>query len=745
MAPKWDPARIISGWSDRTELVHHRVLPARAARFGDIDLHPLIADRLRRRGIEKLFLHQTDAITHIRAKRHTMLAVGTAGGKSLAFQIPVLEKITEEPRTTSLFIYPTKALAQDQLRSLRAFDIGTVSGAIYDGDTPKEERPELRRHTNVILTNPDMLHVGILPSHDRWADFFHRLEFVVVDEVHNLRGVFGTHVAFIIRRLRRLCQLYGADPTFVLASATIGNPAELAAQLTGLEVEVVAEDYSPTGERSFVLWNPELTDVDLGIRRSALGDATEVFAHLINEGGRVIAFARGRKSTELMFKWAGSRLPPELSIAPYRAGYTPQQRRQVEARLFGGDLAGVIATNALELGIDVGGLDATVITTFPGTMASFRQQAGRAGRRGQESMAVLVAGEDALDQYLMNHPEELFSRPSEAVVINPTNSQLAEAHTACAAYEHPLAIDDREVLGPAMEEAANRLVQDEHLRLKEGRLYWSRRHRPAPVIDLRSGGGPAYVISSGGALLGTLDPGRINRDAHPGAIYLHQGDSYLVEAVNHAQREVVVRPARVDYYTQTRSETNLAIADLEVLVPLGDRGVNIHLGMVEVEYRIDAFQRRKLRTRELIDTTPLDLPSEQMTTSAIWLTLPDDIVTGLGNDLLGSLHAAEHAGIATLPLMAVCDRWDIGGLSTNWHPDTGTATIFIHEGYPGGAGIAPIAFDRREKHWRSTREVVSECPCLSGCPSCVQSPKCGNLNEPLSKAGAIELIDAILA
>lgn len=743
----WDPERVIAQWSDREELAHHRVLSPREARYGTLSVHPLVEERLRRRGIDALYLHQAQAISQIRKRRNVVMAIGTAGGKSLAFQIPVVERVLEEPRASALFIYPTKALAQDQLRSLQTFELPVVGSAVYDGDTPQEDRAELRRRTNVILTNPDMLHVGILPSHQRWADFFHRLEYVVVDEVHHLRGVFGTHVAFILRRLRRLCRLYGSEPTFILASATIGNPGDLAHQLTGLEMEVIADDYSPAGERRFALWNPSLTDPELGLRRSALSDATEIFAELIREGGKVIAFARGRKSTELMYKWAGSRLDREQAdaIAPYRAGYTPQQRRNIERRLFGGELAGVIATNALELGIDVGGLDATVITTFPGTMAAFRQQAGRAGRRGQPSLAVLVAGEDALDQYLIRHPDEVFSRPSEAVVINPNNAQLAQAHTACAAYEHPLELGDREILGPAMEEAANRLVQDEHLRLKDGRLFWSRRSKPAPAIDLRSGGGPAYLIIDRGNLLGTLDPSRVNRDAHPGAIYLHQGDSYLVEAVDHPRREISVRRTHVDYYTQTKVETDLAIADLEMLVPFGPNGVNFHLGMVEVEYRVDAYQRRKLRTRELIETTPLDLPSSQMVTAAVWMTLPDRLIADLDHDLLGSLHAAEHAGIALLPLMAVCDRWDIGGLSTNWHPDTGVATIFIHEGYPGGAGIAPIAFDRREKHWVSTRAMIRECPCLSGCPSCVQSPKCGNLNEPLAKAGAVQLLDLVLA
>jgi len=740
----WDPEKLIVEWADHHDgqLVDVRTVAAREPRYGTLELEPLIASRLAERGVERLYLHQAQAITAIRDGRHIVLAVGTASGKSLAFQVPIMETLHNDPRRSALLLYPTKALAQDQARSLRSFRIPTISASIYDGDTPTETRVEIRRRANVVLTNPDMLHMGILPFHDRWGDFLHRLAFVVVDEIHNLRGVFGTHVAFVLRRLRRLCAHYGAFPTFILASATIGNAAELASNLTGLEVEPIAADYSPTGDRTYALWNPGLTDPELGLRRSALSDATSVFSFLVDHGRKTIAFARGRKSTELMYRWVQGRVTKDKNIATYRGGYTPAQRRQIEERLFGGELDGVIATNALELGIDVGGLDAVVVTTFPGTLSAFRQQAGRAGRSRQASLVVLSAGEDALDQYLMRHPQELFDRPTEAVVVNPANPQLAEAHTACAAYELPLRIDDREILGPAMEEAANRLVQAGHLRLKEDRLYWARRQRPAPSIDLRSSSGPPYQIIARKELLGTLDGDRVNRDAHPGAIYLHLGDSYLVESIDHQLREVRVTPASVDYYTQTRAETDLSILELTARAPVGRQGVSIHLGMVDVESHVVAFQKKSLRTRDVIETIDLDLPPTRLTTAGIWLTFPE--VADLGADLLGALHAAEHAGIALLPLMAVCDRWDIGGLSTNFHPDTGTATIFIHEGYAGGAGIAPIAFERHDRHWQKTRDLIAECPCSAGCPSCVQSPKCGNLNEPLAKTGAIRLLDLLL-
>lgn len=745
-----DPVGQLRSWEENPDregsLVHVHEQAERSAQYGQVELHPLLSARLSERGIGQLYRHQALAIEAVRSGRNVVLAAGTAAGKSLCFQIPILESVLTDPKSTSLLIYPTKALAQDQAASLLRFGLPGAHPAIYDGDTAIEERAAIRRRANLVLTNPDMLHIGILPYHDRWADFLHRLVFVVVDEVHSLRGVFGTHVAMILRRLRRLAFHYGSSPQFILSSATIGNAGELARRLTGTDVDVIDDDDSPSGRRVFALWNPPMVDNELGRRRSPLGEAADLFSDLVQEGYRTIAFTRGRKSTELVFRWASDRLPPELRarVAPYRAGYTPAQRREVERRLFSGDLAGVIATSALELGIDVGGLDAAIVVTFPGTMAAFRQQAGRAGRSQQESLIVLIGGEDALDQYLMQHPDEMFGRPSESVVINPDNPLVAEAHAACAAHELPLTLNDRETLGSAIEEAANRLVQAGHLRLKDNRLFWARRSRPAPSIDIRGGGGPVYVIVAGDQLLGTLDESRVQRDAHEGAIYLHQGDSYLVRSVDTATRQVTVVAADVDYYTQTRQEVDLTVIDVEAASSLGKS--SLHLGMVEVESHVTSYQRRRLGTREVVDTVELDLPPSTMTTAAVWMSIPDSLLDGLGlgSDLLGALHAAEHAGIALLPLMAVCDRWDIGGLSTNWHPATGTATIFIYEAYPGGAGISPIAFERGRRHWQATFEGIESCPCLAGCPSCIQSPKCGNLNEPLSKQGAVRLLRAIL-
>jgi DEAD/DEAH box helicase domain-containing protein len=731
------------------ELVHVRKVAARDAIYADLDppLHPLLAQRLADRGVERLYRHQARAIRHVRAGDNTVVVAGTAGGKTLCYQAPIVESILAGPKTAALLLYPTKALAQDQLRSFADLGIPEVVAATYDGDTASDDRARVRRRANVVLTNPDMLHVGILPAHDRWADFFHRLEFVVVDEMHTLRGIFGTHVGFILRRLRRVARLYGASPTFVFGSATIGNPGELASALCGLPVEVVDEDTSPTGERVVALWNPPVTDVELNRRRSSLAESTDLFCDLVRRAHNTIAFVRSRKATELMFRWANERLPTTVRdrIAPYRGGYLAHDRRQIEARLFSGRLTGVIATNALELGIDVGGLDAAVLTSFPGTISAFRQQSGRAGRRRDQSLVVLVAGEDALDQYFMTHPDELFTRPPEAAVINPDNPLIAEAHVACAANEIPLEVDDRDMLGGQTEEAANRLVQAGHLRMRDGRLYWARRRRPAPQIDIRASGGPTYVVIAPEGPIGTLDEERAFRDGPVGSVYLHQGDTFVVERFDMERREIRVAPQQVDYYTQPKVEKVLEVIDVEQEGRIGPAGH--HHGTVRVETHVVGYQMRKLGSREVLETVYLDLPPTVFETEGIWFTIPEVALVAARIDpstAPGALHAAEHAGIALMPLMAICDRWDIGGLSTPWHPQFGSAAIFIYEAYPGGAGISPVAFRAGADHLRATLEAVRACRCTDGCPSCVQSPKCGNGNDPLDKSGAVRLIEEIL-
>lgn len=742
---------VLAGWETDDErsdrIVHVEDIPAREPIFTDADVHAALAARLADRGIDRLYRHQARAIRSIRSGTHTVIEAGTAAGKTLAYQVPLVEAILENPASTSLLLYPTKALAQDQHRSLGAYRLPGLTPALYDGDTDRDDRAWARRHASSILTNPDMLHVGILPNHRRWSRFFSNLDFVVIDEMHSFKGIFGTHVALIVRRLRRIAAHYGSEPTFVLTSATIGNPEQLGSDLTGLPVTVTEGDDSPAGRRLIALWNPEMEDPELGNRRSSLAEASDLFRDLVSADAHTILFARSRRGTELVYRWARDGLAADRAkrIAPYRAGYLARQRREIEERLFNGDLLGVIATNALELGIDVGSLDASVIASFPGTVSSFRQQSGRAGRSTKTSLSVLVAGADALDQYFMEHPHELFDRVSEAAVVNPANPFVLEAHVGCAAHELPVDLEDRRYFGDGLEEAVSRLTAAGHTRMRQGKIVWSRRDAPAPRVPIRSSGGMPYVIlDDDGESLGTLDQQRAFRDAHPDAVYLHQGDTYVVERLDLQQREARVSRRNVDYYTQPRQEQDLEILDVEASQMVGR--LRLHLGRLRVESQVTGYERRRIGTREKLGSEYLDLPSVVYETMGFWYTIPPDLLEGLDlEEMLGTLHAAEHAGIAMLPLFAICDRWDIGGLSTNMHYDTGRPTIFIYEGHAGGAGISPVAYNRGSEHLAATLDLLERCECKRGCPSCVVSPKCGNLNEPLSKRGAIGFLRRGLA
>ncbi len=741
---------LVDGWLADPDgrVVHVEKVAATGAAYATLRpaLRAELTDQLAGLGVERLYRHQVQAIESIRAGINTVVVAGTASGKSLCYQVPIIESLLADDAATALLLYPTKALAQDQLRSIHKLAVPEMVEATYDGDTETDQRTWVRRHANVVLTNPDMLHIGILPHHGRWAAFLSQLRFVVVDEMHMLRGIFGSHVSHVLRRLRRLAAHYGAQPTFVFASATIGNPGDLAQKLTGLPANVIDADTSPVGDKTYVLWNPPLLDDGDGTRASALGEATDVFLDLIGHDLHTIAFTRSRKGTELMYRWAKERLAPELAdaIAAYRGGYLPQERRKIEADLFAGELRGVVTTNALELGIDVGSLDAAVLTTYPGTIASFRQQTGRAGRSVEESLAVLVGGQDALDQYFMNHPEELFDRPPEAAVVNPANPEVLGAHIGCAAYELPLTPEDRGYLGEELEERAAQLVQTERLRVRDGKLYWASRRSPAPDVGIRTAGGGPYNIvdDTTGKLLGTLDEGAAFMQAHAGAVYLHQGETYLVERLDLEAREARVVPSKVGYYTQPKEEKWIGLREIIARTRLGR--FELAHGRVEVESTVVAYQRKEIRTRQILGYEPLDLPPRRYETQAFWIEVPDLLIHTAGieaGELPGTLHAAEHAAIGMLPLFAICDRWDIGGLSTAMHPEIGGAVWFIYDGYPGGAGIAPVGYDHGRRLLVATMEVIRECPCEAGCPSCVQSPKCGNFNDPLDKKGAVRLLE----
>src|SRR3954471_9988575 len=739
-------ATSVARWDDLLmgeELAHVEFVPARDAVLAALPegLHPRVREALAAQGVDALYGHQAAAWEAAARGESFVVTTGTASGKTLAFNLPVLDALAREPKRRALYLYPTKALAQDQLRSLGTFRLPRLRAAIYDGDTVAERRWQVRKWANVILTNPDMLHVGVLPHHDRWGDVLTNLEYVVVDEAHVYRGVFGSHVGNVLRRLRRLARVYGAEPQFLLASATIANPGDLARGLIGAEATVIGDDGAPRAERTVALWNPPLTDEEAGLRASALGEASRLMADLVQRGLRTLCFAKSRRAAELIHRFTADRLGDDSRLSPYRAGYTPAQRREIERRLLAGELLGVSATNALELGIDIGLLDCVISVGFPGTVASLRQQWGRAGRRGS-GLAFRVASEDGLDQFFMREPDKLLGRRVEAAILDHANPRVLAGHVRSAAYEAPLTADDAEVLGPEAIEAA---LRDDKLRRTPAGIVWAGHEHPAARVSLRSGEPEAFSIVDGstGAVLGIVERSRAYSTVHEGAVYLHMGESYLVRELNLNTMYAVVEPFSGDWYTQAKKETMTGIVEPRRVE--WRLGMELFFGELEVTEQVVAYERRTLSSQERIELVPLELPPTTFVTEAVWY-LPEPHQLAEVDEmprLLGTLHAAEHAMIAILPLWAMCDRWDIGGLSTNVHPETGRPTVFIYDGHPGGVGITERGFEQFEGWVADTREMIRGCPCSDGCPSCVQSPKCGNLNEMLDKSGALTFLSRL--
>jgi DEAD/DEAH box helicase domain-containing protein len=600
--------------------------------------------------------------------------------------------------------------------------------------------------------------VGILPNHQTCAPFFRHLRYVVVDEAHVYRGVFGSHLANVLRRLRRVCALHGSDPRIILSSATIGNPAAHAARLIGEEVAVVDEDGAPRGPRQFVLWNPPMVDQARGRRASINTEATRLLAEMVKGELRNITFTRARKVAELILLYARDALRerPDLMerITAYRGGYTPKERRAIERRLFAGELLAVAATNALELGIDVGELDATILVGYPGSIASTWQQAGRAGRGRRAALNVLIGQDDPLDQYLMRHPEALFARPHEQALVDPGNPYVLRGHLACAADEFPLTPEDGARFGPGFADAVGMLVDEGALELRDGRWYYVGEEYPARRVSIRSTSSDRYLLldetpgSGGQEVLEEVDAATAFIRIYPGAIYLHRAESYLITRLDIPRRLAFARAVDADYYTQPRESNEVHIIRSLDACPAGT--TTSFFGEVRVTRQVIGYRRRRQFSEQMIDEQPLDLPPYSYETQALWFEVPDAIqreVVHAGLDFGGGLHAVEHAMIGVLPLLAMCDRGDIGGLSTPAHPDTARPQVFIYDGYPGGVGLARRGFQAIDELWRRTLEVVSECPCESGCPSCIQSPNCGSNNEPLDKAAArlilTRLLDAV--
>ncbi|MGZ4794755.1 MAG: DEAD/DEAH box helicase [Acidimicrobiia bacterium] len=737
-------------------VVARRNLPARPARTAPLaePFHPELHARLESRGIGELYTHQVDAIGRLRRGEHVVVATGTASGKSLCYQLPIVDAAVRAEPATALLVFPTKALAQDQLRSLRSWLVPGLRAVTYDGDTPPDDRAWARKNATVVLTNPEMLHQAILPYHQRWSTFLMRLRYVVIDELHATRGIFGSHLANVLRRLRRVCAHYNSSPTFCFASATIGNPDALASTMLGAPVALVDDDGSPQTERGFALWQRPLLDAVTGARASANVETAEILSRFVAGGFPTLAFTRSRRGAELVATHArrilATRAPQAAErVAAYRAGYLPEERRALERRLTSGELLGVAATNALELGIDVGGLDAIVLNGFPGTLASLRQQIGRAGRSDRRAAAVLVAGDDQLDQWYAQHPDDLFDRPAETAIVNPQNPYVLEPHVGCAAHELPLTPEDEDWFGPGLDDAVRNLVQADRLKPRAGKMFWAGSRPPAPGVGLRSGSSTEFTLVAttepDQPVIGTVDGARIFSVAHPGAIYLHQGRQWRVEDLDVDHHEARLADADdADEYTQAREDTSIDIVRAEAERRHG--AGHAYLGVVTVTNQVVAYQRTRASTNERLEIVPLDVPPRTLTTEALWFTVSPELLDAAGvapPQIISAVHAAEHALIGMLPLFTICDRWDVGGVSMALHPATGLPTIFVYDGYDGGAGIARLAFADTDELVISTHELVGACPCRDGCQSCVQSPKCGNWNEYLDKRAAHALLQLL--
>ncbi len=742
------------------QIAHIEPILPRDANYAELD-KPLVKslqDCLNEHGLLPLYTHQAEAVNNARQGRNVVVATSSASGKTLCYNIPVLEAILTERNTYALYLFPTKALAQDQLRGLQELVYPHLCKieelATFDGDTPQVERAEIRKRARIVLTNPDMLHVGILPNHQSWSRLFRHLRYVIIDEAHAYRGVFGSHVACVMRRLRRLCNFYGSAPQFICCSATIANPGEHAERLVGLPFTVVDNDGSPHGGKDFVFWDPPIIDAVRSVRRSANSEATNLFTELVSGNIRTLTFARTRRLTELIYSYSRRRLaevnpPLTEKIKAYRAGYLPKERRQIEQELFSGQLLGVVATTALELGIDIGDLEATVLTGYPGSIASTWQQAGRSGRGRDKSLSFLIGLDNPLDQYFMRHPDYFFQKSVENALVNPDNPYILRAHLLCAAWELPLSGDDEQNFGPGLNQEREELEQQGILRERKGRWYLSPAIAyPAQAINIRSTSGENFAVIdvSSGSLLETVEASVAFFQIHPGAIYLHQGESYLVTELDLVNRTAYAVPTNATYYTQTKE-----LEDLRIIKVIRDKNcgpVKVYLGEVEVTNTVVGFKKKAQFTEEVIGEEFLDLPPQRFPTVALWFDLPPEAVKRVLEaqlDFAGGLHAAEHAAIAILPLFALCDRNDIGGVSTPLHSDTGKAQIFIYDAYPGGVGIAEKGFDLVDELWQATLKVITECPCQEGCPSCIQSPKCGNNNRPLDKKAAQVLLEGLLS
>ena len=728
--------------SYKKQIVHIEKIPPQEANFKELEkpLPDNLQTCLLNRKI-KFYSHQAEAINKARQGKNVVIATPTASGKTLAFNIPVLEALTNGKKATALYLYPTKALTNDQLRVLRELekDTGIKADAnVYDGDTPQHNRASIRENSRIILTNPYGLH-QYLPWHYKWRTFLQNLKFVVIDEAHVYRGVFGSNVAMVLRRLLRICSFYHAYPQIILSSATIANPNEHASRLTGKDFEVVSDDGAPRGNKSFVFWNPPFIDKANAIRRSTHQETKDILTLKLLKNLQTLCFTTSRQMAELITRWTKEELTrrsksPNI-VTAYRAGYLPQERRDIENRLKNKTLIGVVSTNALELGIDIGSLDSVIISGYPGTIISSWQQAGRAGRGSSDSLVTLVAFQNPLDQYFMKHPDDFFGRPHEQAIIDLHNQYISLGHIMCASSELPINEEvDRQFFPELLSESIRALEQENLIRKTPRGWVYSGTARTTEVVNLESISHQTITVTCNGNLLETLTLNKAYEEAHVGAVLLHQGETYLCEELDLDQLVAKVRQENVNYYTEALKDVDVAIKKMQ---EENNSGIKVGLGELAITEFYHTYVTKTYD--EVIKRTPLNLPPLSFSTVGLWFTIPEEIreeIEGQGLDFAGGLHAAEHAMIAMSPIFAMCDRWDIGGLSTPLHPDTGEPTIFIYDGFEGGIGISETLYSKIKPLWEKTLQLIENCECKDGCPSCIYSPKCGNENKPLDKKAA---------
>lgn len=736
--------------SYKKQIVHVENIPAQDACFGELEkqLPENIESYLLNRNI-KLYSHQAEAINKARAGKNLVIVTPTASGKTLAFNIPVIEALTNDKKATALYLYPTKALTNDQLKVLRELEEETGIDAysnIYDGDTPQHQRASIREQSKIILTNPYGLH-QYLPWHYKWRSFLQNLKFIVIDEAHVYRGVFGSNVAMLLRRLMRICNYYHATPQIILSSATIANPQEHAQRLTGKDFEIVSNDGAPRGKKSFLFWNPPFIDATNTIRRSTHQETKDLLTLSITKNLQTLCFTTSRQMAELITRWTKEELrakSPKLPnmVTAYRAGYLPQERREIENRLKNKDLIGVVSTNALELGIDIGSLDSVIISGYPGTVISTWQQAGRAGRTNADSLVTLVAFQNPLDQYFMKHPDDFFGRPHEQAIIDLHNRYISLGHIMCAASELPLLEGDKQFFPELFNESIQALEEQQLVRKTPRGYVYSGTARPTEVVNLESISHQTVTVTCNGKLLETLTLNKAYEEVHEGAVLLHQGETYISEELNLNELTAKVRQENVNYYTEA-----LKTVDIAIKKTLEEKQMGVKVGQGEL-LTTETYHTYVTKSYdEVIKRQPLNLPSLSFSTVGLWFIVPDKIrveIEAQGLDFDGGLHAVEHAMIGMSPIFAMCDRWDIGGLSTPLHPDMGEATIFIYDAFEGGIGISETLYANINSLWEKTLQLIDNCECSDGCPSCIYSPKCGNENDPLDKKAASIILKHLL-